>query len=260
MHRLIALWSHPRSMSTATERVMRERGDLTCFHEPFMYDYYVHRAVRVMPHFEVDPALPQSFEAIRDRLLQAAEAGPVFLKDMSYYVMPRILDDPLLAPRLVNSFLIRDPMKAILSYHKLDPELTLEEVGLEAQWRHFAALRAQGGAAPVVLEAEAVQRDTRGVMRAYWARIGLAPADQAFQWNGDSLPGDWQQVAGWHGDVATSRGIRPPDPEEDARQRAAFRAAAEATPRLQALLDHHRPFYEKLKAEALVAPAANDRH
>ena len=31
-HPLIALWSHPRSMSTATERIMRERGDLDCAH------------------------------------------------------------------------------------------------------------------------------------------------------------------------------------------------------------------------------------
>ncbi len=241
-------------MSTATERVMRARGDLTCFHEPFMYDYYVHRAVRVMPHFDVDPALPQSYEAIRESLLAAAEAGPVFLKDMSYYVMPRIIEDPVLAPRLTNSFLIRDPVRSILSYHKLDPDLTLEEVGLEAQWRHLEALRTQGGPAPLVLEAEAVQRDTRGIMNAYWRKIGLAPAPHAFDWNGDTPPEEWQQVAGWHGDVAASRAIRPPDPEEDAKQAAAFQAAAEKAPRLRALLEHHRPFYEKLKAAAIALP------
>ncbi|MCO5125978.1 MAG: hypothetical protein M9957_01250 [Rhodobacteraceae bacterium] len=38
-HPIIAMWSHPRSMSTAIERIMRERGDLDCLHEPFMYDY-----------------------------------------------------------------------------------------------------------------------------------------------------------------------------------------------------------------------------
>ena len=52
---LIALWSHPRSMSTATERIMRERGDCQCFHEPFMYYYYVHCGERQFPHFDVDP-------------------------------------------------------------------------------------------------------------------------------------------------------------------------------------------------------------
>ncbi|MEM7221584.1 MAG: hypothetical protein AAF495_01305 [Pseudomonadota bacterium] len=250
MHPVIALWSHPRSMSTATERVMRARGDLTCFHEPFMYDYYVHRAVRPMPHFEIDPALPQSYEAIRDSLLGAAEEGPVFFKDMSYYVMPRILDDPALAPRLTNSFLIRNPLRSILSYHKLDPELTSEEVGLEAQWRHYEALAACG-AALVVIEAEAVQADTAGAMNAYWEKIGLPAAPHAFNWNGDTPPEEWQQVAGWHGDVASSSGIRPPDPEEDAKQEATFDAAAAEAPRLRELLAHHRPFYEKLKRATL---------
>ena len=35
------LWSHPRSVSSAMERIMLERGDLTNFHEPFIYLYYV---------------------------------------------------------------------------------------------------------------------------------------------------------------------------------------------------------------------------
>ncbi len=57
-HPIFVLWSHPRSMSTATERIMRERGDLDCAHEPFIYDYYVHRKIRVMPHFDVQEGHP----------------------------------------------------------------------------------------------------------------------------------------------------------------------------------------------------------
>ena len=41
MNAIVFLWSHPRSMSTATERIMRERGDFDCLHEPFMYHYYI---------------------------------------------------------------------------------------------------------------------------------------------------------------------------------------------------------------------------
>ena len=79
MHPIIALWSHPRvpsagpirgshprSMSTALESVMRERGDLACFHEPFMGDHYVHRAVRTMPLYDVDPSQPAAYEAAEE--------------------------------------------------------------------------------------------------------------------------------------------------------------------------------------------------
>ncbi len=102
MNPIYALWSHPRSMSTATERIMRERGDLDCAHEPFMYDYYVHRQVRAMPHFDAQKGHPLSYRDIRDSLLLRAEKSPVFIKDMSYYVMPHILEDATFGHRLVN--------------------------------------------------------------------------------------------------------------------------------------------------------------
>ena len=116
MRPIIALWSHPRSMSTAIERIMRERGGLDCAHEPFTYDYYVGRRVHAMPLFDADPDQPTSYEAIRDQLLTRAEAPPVFFKDMSYYVVPRIFDDPGFAARLTNCLPIRDPIQSIPSY------------------------------------------------------------------------------------------------------------------------------------------------
>jgi hypothetical protein len=249
MNRIYALWSHPRSMSTAMERMMRERGDLDCAHEPFMYDYYVHRAIRVMPHFDVRPDHPVSYAAIRDHLMARAALGPVFFKDMSYYVMPHILSDGVFAPHLVNLFLIRDPVASITSYHKLDPEVTLEEIGLEAQWRHFSALKAAGGR-PVVLRAEAVREDCRGTMALVWEAVGLPFSEAAFDWQVEK-PKDWDQVGGWHGDVSASRGIRPVNAEEDREARDKFDALAKAHPRMRDHLAHHQPFYELLRAEAI---------
>ena len=251
MHKLIALWSHPRSMSTATERVMRERGDLWCAHEPFMYDYYVHRQVARMPHFDVQDDHPVTYEAIRKMLLARAEQGPVFFKDMAYYVVPRILSDPEFIDRLSHVFLIRNPVASILSYYRLDAEVTLEEIGLEAQWRLFEGLRDRG-AAPVVIEAEAVQADTVGLMSALWARIGLPFCQEAFEWQSE-VPKDWEQVGDWHGSVSASAGIRPVDEGEAARKQKAFDACAQDAPQLKDFLAHHLPYYRKLQAQALTA-------
>jgi len=38
---IIALWSIPRSLSTAFERLMMQRGDFKVFHEPFSYFFYI---------------------------------------------------------------------------------------------------------------------------------------------------------------------------------------------------------------------------
>ena len=249
MNPIYALWSHPRSMSTATERIMRERGDLDCAHEPFMYDYYVHRKVRAMPHFDVQPGHPVTYQAIRDSLLDRAEHRPVFIKDMSYYVMPHILADAEFGKRLVNCFLIRDPMAAISSYFKLDPKATLDEIGLEAQWRHHQALIARGER-PVVIDAETVRRDTRGTMAALWERIGLPFSEAAFDWQ-EEKPKDWEQVGGWHADVMQSKAIRPLSEDEVLAQRAKFDRMAENNPLMRDYLAHHQPFYEQLRAAAL---------
>lgn len=248
MNRIFALWSHPRSMSTAMERVMRERGDLDCAHEPFMYDYYVHRGIRVMPHFEIRPDHPVSYATIRDHLIARSEKGPVFFKDMSYYVMPHVLDDAIFAKRLVNTFLIRDPAASITSYHKLDPEVTLDEIGLEAQWKHYSALKA-AGAEPVVIRAEAVRKDTRAAMAQYWKAVGLPFSEVAFNWQAEK-PKDWDQVGGWHGDVSTSSGIRPLGDDETRETREKFDRMVQTHPRMREHLAHHQPFYDLLAAEA----------
>lgn len=239
MHPIIVLWSHPRSMSTAIERVMRERGDLWCAHEPFMYNYYVHRKVRQMPGFDVQPDHPTSYDDIRAMLLQKGDEGPVFFKDMAYYVMPRLLEDTGFAARLTHCFLIRHPLASILSYFKLDPNFSCEEIGLEAEWQLYEGLCAAGHD-PAVIEAETVRADTRGTMAALWNRVGLDWRDEAFDWARET-PQDWEQVGAWHEDVSTSSGIRGADAEELLRKELEFEALAETAPQLQTYLEHHLP-------------------
>jgi hypothetical protein len=252
MNPIIALWSHPRSMSTALERVMRERGDLDCVHEPFMYNFYVERQVREMPLFNIDKNHPTSYEDLRDMLLERAEQQSVFFKDMSYYVMPRIIEDHDFCRRLTNCFLIRNPVASIASYYTLDPEVTNLEIGLEAQWNHFEALQQLLDTPPVIVQAEDIRADTRGVIGALWEKTGLDYRDEAFSW-GDESPDDWKQVDGWHGSVSTSQSIRALTAEEIDAQNDKFDKSAQENPQLIDYLNHHMPFYNRLKEQALAS-------
>lgn len=249
MHPIIALWSHPRSMSTAMERVMRERGDLDCAHEPFMYDYYVHHARRSFAMFDVQDDQPVSYGDIRDMLLARAQVAPVFFKDMSYYVWDQVLADAAFSDRLVNCFLIRNPVASIPSYFKLDAQASLEEIGLEAQYRHYSGL-VERGETPVVINANDVRRDVKGVMTALWQAIGLDYRAQAFDWQSPT-PADWQQVEGWHGAASEASGIKPLTPTEEAAQRDKFEELAQEFPQMREYLAHHLPYFEALKAVAI---------
>ena len=247
MHKIIALWAHPRSMSTATERIMRERGDLCCLHEPFMYDYYIGQG-RDFPGFEPVAGHPTDYPGIVEMLERSAKDGPAFFKDMAYYVTPRMLKDASSLHRITHSFLIRSPVASILSYHKLDPNFTLENVGLEAQWQLYEAACA-AGLSPVVLDAEAVRADPKGTMRLYWDAVGLSYSETAFDWQ--APPREWDHVSAWHEEAMTSSGIRTADAEEMLRKELEFDALAKEMPHLQSYLEHHLPFYQKLSAAAL---------
>ena len=72
MHPIIALWTHPRSISTAFERVMMERKDFTILHEPFSYLYYVHHERATISQQYVDPDHPTDYASIKSLIAQAA--------------------------------------------------------------------------------------------------------------------------------------------------------------------------------------------
>lgn len=223
------------------ERVMLERGDLRTFHEPFIYLYYLHRGKKRLEHFEPDSAHPTSYEDTKQMLLDAARSGPVFVKDMCYYVSEHILADETFLRRIRHTYLIRHPRESIASYFRLDPELTCEEVGLEAQYRQFEATARLIGTPPLVIDAADLVADTERVVRAYCSALGLPFLPHALTWSAE-LPQSWRFVAGWHRDLGGSVGI-------DRTRRESI--DVEASPRLKSLYVHHLPFYRKLRRHRL---------
>lgn len=251
---IISLWAHPRSMSTAFERIMRSRGDCDCLHEPFMYDYYVARGIRQFPHFKAEPGRPTAFADISAMLLERAAESTVFCKDMAYYVWPAIQKHQDLLERMRHLFLIRDPKRAIMSYYKLDPALTLEEVGYESQWQLYRWLLNSGEAVPTILRAEDVQQHTEQALSAAWQSVGLDYCAEAFEWDQKNAPSDWQQVSGWHQSAIEATSIRT-DTRTPEHIDQEFAELAADQPKLNDFLDHHQPFYDAL-AEAAWSPSA----
>lgn len=80
-----------------------------------------------------------------------------------------------------------------------------EEVGLEAQWRHFELVQTLTGKTPIVIDADDLQHDTEATMRAYCAALGLAFIPESLCWD-EEIPAAWKHVAGWHGDLVGTKG------------------------------------------------------
>ena len=218
---------------------MRERGDATALHEPFMYPHYLTAEGRLFPDFKPEPGHPTTYEGVREMIREQARAGPVFFKDMAYYVIDALPGDPDFASETTHAFLIRDPAEAALSYARRDPGFTRAELGHEAQHRLYRALRALG-CAPLVLTADQLRAEPETTMRRYWSHIGLADAPHAFAWD-DRVPDGWEAVKGWHREVLESGAIRKPAPSDAAAELAALGGP------YADYAAHHAPFYRALR-------------
>jgi hypothetical protein len=248
-----ALWCHPRSVSTAFERIQRERGDLDVLHEPFMYDYYLNQTGRLFPDFAPDPDHPSTYVDTRNMIVRRSEHKPVFFKDMAYYVVKNLPGDPVFMGQMTHCFLVRDPAESIVSYHRRDPEFLRDEVGIDAQWRLYQALVA-AGQDPLVITADALRADPARVLQQYWAHAGLPNDPRALEWDA-RVPKDWKSVKAWHKDALSSGAIRAADTVRDYRSEVAALG-----PVFAGYEAHHRPFYEALCKVAVAQNAEGAPH
>ena len=242
----IFLWTHPRSVSSAMERAMLQRGDLSTLHEPFLYLYYLGDANKALDHFDPDPQHPTDYDGIREMIFERAREQRVFVKDMCYYVANYFPADISLLREAVHTYLVRTPERSVPSYYRLDPQVTREEIGLEAVYRHFECVAECTGAPPLLIDAEDLTRDAAGTLRAYCEAVGLPFLEHSLHWDNDAVPQEWMHVAGWHRDLAKSSGLGKTGPAV---------APTDTPSELQELIDYHMPFYEKLRAYRLTPTA-----
>lgn len=237
---VIALWAHPRAVSTAFERMMSERGDVVVVHEPL---------VLITDNGEVavpgaDGGAERTVRTPGALLAHLARLGaerPVFWKDTLEYRYPYLFDHPDEIASVTHTFLVREPARTIASHHAVKPHLSCSDVGYEHQWELFEHVRGITGTVPLVLSAERLLADPPGQIRAYCAHVGLPYVPEALDWR----PGEraeWQPNRRWHLDAIASAGFRLPERE--------YAVTVDNDDRLRSYYEHHLPFYERLSAHA----------
>ena len=183
MNKIIALWAHPRSLSTVMEPIFIERDDFEVFHEPFSYFYYVHEEQESIPYKHIDPNHPRSYLDIRNMIMDSGEKKPTFHKDMCYHCFIKIISDPSFMLQQIHTFIIRDPYKAIKSHLKIHPKVSRKAIGYEDQFKTFEWLISLTGKAPFVIDAADLQSDPKKTMKSYCEAIGIIFLPDSLSWN-----------------------------------------------------------------------------
>ena len=259
MHDILFLWATPRSTSTAFEWMMRMRGDMACFHEPFGEAWYQGddaRAPRLSADSPRKPGL--SFDSVQQKLHRTARLRPVFAKDMPQFT-DHLWDADFLG-QFRHSFLIRDPAKVLASldrsWAKSDYRnvFTRHEIGFDEQRRLFDLLSQQSGEKPVVIDSDDLLENPEAMVSAWCEAMSIPFIAEALHWE----PGSRNEVLWydsddniWHETLKNSDGLKP-QPRKSAD-------VSELPPELQDLYRDFLPHYHHLHAFRLqVTPADAD--
>lgn len=225
----VAMWSGPRTISTALMRSFGARSDTLVVDEP-LYAHYL--AATGLDHPGRDHILasqPTSWRAVADALTGPLPdgVGVYYQKHMAHHLLPDVGRDWL--GRLRHAYLIRDPAYVVASYARVRGEPTLADLGLAQQREIFERY---GG--PVV-DAADLLRDPAGLLRALCAALGIDWQPAMLAWPAGRRDTDGVWAPYWYANVEASTGFAPYDP-----------APAVVPDRLAPLVERVRPYYDAL--------------
>ncbi|HZM77379.1 MAG TPA: hypothetical protein VFC19_16725 [Candidatus Limnocylindrales bacterium] len=238
--RILALWSAPRSRSTAFLRMMVERGDFLVIHEPFSHCMDFGEAMVGSDRVRSEPEL---IEAILDLSRQT----PVFFKDTTDFYYPYLLTNSRFLREATHTFILRHPAPVIASHFALNPALTCAEVGIERLAEIYDAAAIQAGRAPVVIDSEDLIRRPHETVAAYCGAVGIPPLPGRLAWQPGVLP-EWERTSRWHASTAASSGF--------SAQTQQYPHGVHNNPVLARYLRHHLPHYQRLWNARLTLPVA----
>ncbi len=245
MSKILVLWATPRSTSTAFEWMMRMRGDMKCFHEPFGPPWYQGDQA-MWPRLKADsPRTPGlTFESVWEELKSIANKEPVFSKDFPHYIEHMWSDE--FFSHFNHSFLIRDPAKVATSMFKHWPDFTLNEVAFVEQRALFDRLSDQWGETPPVIDSDDMLENPHGIVEAYCNAVGIPFIAEALTWKpGDREEVSWYDGGSWHGNLRGSTGL-----EAQPRQ---YIDISDAPDRVKEIYEICLPHYEHLHQHRLAA-------
>ncbi|HLD44969.1 MAG TPA: hypothetical protein VJC18_05995 [bacterium] len=246
MNQSVALWSVPRSCSTALLLSVEAGGQFSqVFNEPFGEPFF-HGPLRLSTRYQHEPPnTAYTFDGTMATIEAASQMGTVCFKEMANHVREALLASDRGKAFLRNithhAFIVRHPSIAIVSLARPAhwPDFTLREAGYEEAWRLFEGLQQLTGRSPVCLDGTILQKDPIGLLSAFFHHLGLPFDSTKLAWTpaNPRLFGKWAHE--WYAQASKSRGI-------EAQQTHAEDEGIRQQPHVQQAIEYHMPFFNRL--------------
>ena len=200
--KIIALWSTPRSRSTAFMWMIKQRGDFLVLQEPFGRSAYYSEERIFNRDSDIERKAEYNYQNVWQELKIKAENNRLFIKDFAYYFMPIV--DAEFIDSFQHTFLIRDPAQMLPSYYYKMPDLTFEECGYKELYELFNKVVERTGEIPPVINSDDLLKNGVNTIKMYCSRIGIPFISEALKWN---PPGNSDEI-GWWGDRSWNEDLR----------------------------------------------------
>ena len=240
---IIAMWSGPRTISTAMMRSWDARGDTRVVDEP-LYGHYLKATGLKHPGFsEVIDYGETDLDAVIGDLCSSLRGDPavVYQKHMAHHVLPGM--SLSWAQGLRNALLIREPREMLTSLLAVLPNADVQATGLPAQ----IGLLDRLGGAPVI-DSRDVLENPRGMLMALCAALDVPFTERMLAWRAGPRETDGVWAKHWYASVNASTGFAKykPKPVELARRHTPLLRECEVL--------YHRLSEHKIKCADVAAP------
>lgn len=251
----IAMWSCPRSRTTAITRAFERLPGCMIFDTPFFSAYLsiTETPVDRFDRSEIDNAWEKDHKAVIARMTGDLPDGVTFSfqRHISRTVLPEFGRDWLKS--LYNFVLVRDPSEIILSYQRVldkygigdQHQLTMHDIGIDRLYHLAIDIETVTGRKPLVIHSDDLARDPALVLSFLCDQFGIEFDEKMLTWEpglqNSELVGSsvakaaetWSQT--WYDTVANSTGFLPFEKKQ-----------AVVPAHLHPLLDACSPYYAKL--------------
>jgi len=234
-NKIVFLWSHVRSISTAFERAFIQREDYISFHEPFGEPCYFGPEKLYSYH---EPTLHQhpeyltvTYSEIIEMILKAAsntENKKVFAKDMARHIVrpdyklhpenPTVLSLDFLK-KCTHTFILRTPEKSVPSlyrvYAKVNEDFIPDDIGYLEMQVLFQFLTELTGSRPALIDTSDLLTQPTTIMRMY-CESGIHDRfdPRMLEWKAEQVQA-FDKWTGWHDDAQQSTGFNKIEKAKD---------------------------------------------
>lgn len=201
------MWSGPRNISTALMRSWESRSDTFVIDEPFYAHYLSVTNVdhpgrdEIIQNGETDQTVV-SKELISDI---DDSCSIYFQKHMTHHMIPSVGREWM--KDVVNCFLIRDPKDMILSYTKVNSNLSMHLLGLEEQYELFEYVTKINGRTPPVVDSKDILIDPRKTLSLLCEKVGVIFSEEMLSWSKGVRDTDGIWAKYWYDNVINSTGF-----------------------------------------------------